>query len=66
MEDLDNWSKIVTAVGAMADRILAGSAFLLLFPPVLAAGFVTVIATMAHFSNIPFSRTCCYYTAVNF
>eukprot|EP00957_Ditylum_brightwellii_P203045 15333009-Ditylum_brightwellii.AAC.1 len=51
MEDLGNWSKIVTAVGAVADYILAGSAFLLLFPLVSAAGFVTVTVIMAQFRH---------------
>jgi len=47
MEDLDSRSEIATAVGAVGDYISAGSAFLLLFPPVAAAGFVTGIAIMA-------------------
>eukprot|EP00957_Ditylum_brightwellii_P055495 4205324-Ditylum_brightwellii.AAC.1 len=76
MEDLDNWSEIVTAVGAVEDCILDGSAFLLLFPPVAATGFVTAIDIMTLIrydneyganaqhnvscSSIPFSRKFCY------
>eukprot|EP00957_Ditylum_brightwellii_P197154 15021211-Ditylum_brightwellii.AAC.1 len=51
MEDFDNRLEILTAVGAVEDYILAGSAFLLLFPPVAAAGFLTVIDIIAQFRN---------------
>eukprot|EP00957_Ditylum_brightwellii_P176731 13461397-Ditylum_brightwellii.AAC.1 len=49
MEDFDSWLEILIAVGAKEDYIMAGSAFLLLFPLVAAAGLLTVIDIMAHF-----------------
>eukprot|EP00957_Ditylum_brightwellii_P050591 3836560-Ditylum_brightwellii.AAC.1 len=51
LEDLDNWSEIVTAMEAVEDYIVAGLALLLLFPLVTATCFVTVIAIMTQFSS---------------